>query len=419
MNEMCFLDKTAYFDSEQQVIGGLIISNELYQEYVPKLEDRDFSDDNYQTIFKAIYKAWKNKKPVDEGLVSSDISADLRGVVFDCAEAFKNERANFVEHFKLMKAATPRRRIKRGLEEMLYSGDYDVERLRKLAESCATSQPFGAVEKSKRAFEMFAAGLNKPKFGFYTGFNELDKTLGGIRRGTLTIIGARPSTGKTTFAINMVRRQLLDNRKTMFFSLEMTAEMILERYCAAVCLIDIWKFGANKLEDKELGAVKGVISSVEKSGQFIIDQDTNTVENITAAIYSEKPDIVFIDYVQRVRSVKDFKSERERVNYITNELKTVAKRTNCSVILLSQIARTGKDAPRMSDLKESGALEEDGDYIMLLHRPYVLDKTDKQHAPEDTFLILDKNKFGRTAALNLYFNAKQQRFSEKDFDFYE
>lgn len=413
MTDMCCYDGTAYPDSEQQILGGLLISDDLYKKYTPKLESSDFSSQDNQTIFKAIYAAWKKGKPVDEGLVSSDISADLRGIVIDCAEAFRSERANFIEHLKLVKAATPRRRIKRELDDISLSGDYDVERLRKTLDSLEISQPFGVTERNNQAFEQFTKELNKPKFGFYTGFSGLDKALGGIRRGTLTVIGARPSTGKTTFAINMVRRQLRDNRKSLFFSLEMTADMILERYCAAVCLIDVWKFGANKLDDKEIGAVKGVIENVKRSGQLIIDQDTNSIENITAEIYSDKPDIVFIDYVQRIRSLKDFRSERERVNYITNELKTVAKRTNCSVVLLSQIARTGKDAPKMSDLKESGALEEDGDYIMLLHRPYVLDKNDERYKPEDTFLILDKNKFGRTAAMKLYFNTEQQRFTER------
>ena len=404
---------TAYPASEQQVIGGLIDRAPLFKKYAPVLSAEDFSDSVFKVVFELIRGQWGKSKEVDTALLFSKLQpddSDIKTAILECAECFVSE-STFADHIRLIKEAAQRRQIKQGVEDILREGDYSAHRLNGLIESLDSSTGGGIENKSSANINAFIQELNKPKPVFSTGFKELDEAIGGIRRGTLFVIGARPSTGKTTFAINLAREQLRYKRRVMFFSLEMTAQMILERYSADVCRIDLWKFSKNRLSQQEQSIVESTAKSLESGKRFLIEQDTNTIEGITSAIYAENPDLVFVDYVQRVRSVREFKSERERVNYITSELKTAAKKTNCCVMLLSQITRTGKDAPKMSDLKESGALEEDGDYIVLLHRPYVLDKTCDE-PPEKTVVILDKNKFGACAATTMNFNLGQQRFEE-------
>lgn len=404
---------TAYPDSERQVIGGLIVKPQLFKKYTPAISADDFSDPALKFIFELINQEWKSSKDTDTAIIISRIppnDTEIRAELMSCAEDFISE-STFADHIRLIKEAAQRRRIKQGIEDIICEGDYTAHRLNRLTESLENSADSGIESKSSRNIKDFIQELNKPKPVFNTGFKKLDDVLGGIRRGTLMVIGARPSTGKTTFAINLAREQLRSSRSVLFFSLEMTAQMILERYASDVCKIDLWKFSRNRLSPREQAVVESTAKALESSKHFLIDQDTTTIEGIISAVYAENPDIVFVDYVQRIRSVRDFKSERERVNYITSELKTAAKKTNCCVVLLSQITRTGKDAPRMSDLKESGALEEDGDYIILLHRPYVLDKACND-PPENTIVILDKNKFGCCMALNMNFNLSQQRFEE-------
>ena len=404
---------TAYPDSERQVIGGLIVKSQLFSKYTPTICADDFSDPVLKFIFELINKEWENSKDTDTAIIISRIppnDTETRAELINCAESFISE-STFADHIRLIKTAAQHRRIKKGIEDIICEGDFTAHRLNRLTESLESSTSSGIESKSSRNINAFIRELNKPKPVFNTGFKELDNAIGGIRRGTLMVIGARPSTGKTTFAINLAREQLRYKRRVLFFSLEMTAPMIMERYAADVCKIDLWKFSSNRLSPREQSVVENTAKAVDNSKRFLIDQDTSTIEGITSAIYAENPDIVFVDYVQRIRSVRDFKSERERVNYITSELKTAAKKTNCCVVLLSQITRTGKDAPKMSDLKESGALEEDGDYIVLLHRPYVLDKTCNE-PPENTIVILDKNKFGSCNVSNMNFNLSQQRFEE-------
>ena len=116
--------------------------------------------------------------------------------------------------------------------------------------------------------------------------------------------------------------------------------------------------------------------------------------------------------MQIITSLKHHENVRTKIDYISSELKRTAKKTNTCIILLSQLTRNNKEAPTMSDLKESGGLEQDGDYIALLHRPYVLNKSDSSILPTMAQLLLDKNKFGRTGVIDLYFDGSIQRFTE-------
>ena len=107
----------------------------------------------------------------------------------------------------------------------------------------------------------------------------------------------------------------------------------------------------------------------------IID-NISDIERMTGRVYADKPTLCIIDYMQIISSQKDFKDNRQRIDYISRLIKKCAKETKCTFIVLSQVTRAGKDEPTMSDLKESGALEQDSDYVLLLHRPYVQDKSD-------------------------------------------
>lgn len=402
-----------YPESEKQVIGGLLSKYEKAGKYVAQLCAEDFSDDVDREIFEQLCAILKSGQPFDYALLINRCSAiECKQEIVNCVDCFVSP-STLPEHIKALKTATKRRKVKQAIMEIIERGDYTEEALRAIIEQQQGSLTQTITQANAQNLDRFAASLNQPKDVIYTGFRLLDFKLNGIRRGTLFIIGARPSTGKTTFAVNIARNQIENHRSVFFYSLEMKAEMIFEKYAADVCNIPARNFTSNTLSAKDIGAVRGLTEALKQGNHLIVSDNQFTIENICADIYAERPEVVIIDYVQRIKSVRDhFNTERERINYITSELKIAAKRTNACVILLSQIARIGKDAPRMSDLKESGALEEDGDYIAILHRPYVLDKTDKSHSPEETALLLDKNKFGECGAITMSFNLVYQRFTE-------
>lgn len=401
-------------ESEKQIIGGLLSHYETAGRYAAQLCAEDFSVAVYAEIFTQLNAILRSGKPFDYALlIGKCTDAACKEAIVDCMECFVSS-STLPEHVKAVKSAAGRRAIKRGVTGILERGDYSEGALRSIIEQQNSGEAHDLQEVNARNLESFVLGLNQPKRVVYTGFPSLDSKLNGIRRGTLFIIGARPSTGKTTFAVNIARHQVQNRRRVFFYSLEMQSDMIFEKYAADVCSIPARKFAENALCGKDVGAVSGLMDALRRGNHLIVVDNQFTIEGICADIYAERPDVVIIDYAQRIRSVKGdrFNSERELINYITSELKIIAKRTSACVILLSQIARTGKEAPRMSDLKESGALEEDGDYIAILHRPYVLDKTDTSHTPEETLLLLDKNKFGPCGCIRLCFNLTYQRFTE-------
>ena len=238
-----------------------------------------------------------------------------------------------------------------------------------------------------------------------TGFPEIDRKLGGgFIRGTLSTVGARPSTGKTTFAINIAARD--PSLKTLFVSIEMSARMIYDRLISDKADI---KYGDCIEHNVALATVRRVLGEY---GNFTIVDDVSDVEDIAALIHELKPDLVAVDYIQIVTSKKPFENNRQRIDYISRSLKAAAKQTGAHIVSLSQITRAGKDRPTMSDLKESGGLEQDSDYIFLIYREYVNDKGNVAIKPEPTTVTLDKNKFGNTGEFDMDFNGARQRFEE-------
>lgn len=274
----------------------------------------------------------------------------------------------------------------------------DVEKLREEFRDIATSREIDSAAEYLRKY-------NDPVETLPTGFSKLDELLsGGLMRGTLGTIGARPSTGKTTFAINIATHD--PNRSVLFVSIEMTAGMIYDRIVSDKADVKYSECVAHKVS---FDTVKSV---VEQYPKLSIADDVTDVEDIVSLIFELRPDMVVVDYMQIVTSKRRFTDNRQRIDYISRCLKSAAKQTGAQILSLSQITRGGKDKPTMSDLKESGALEQDSDYIILIYREYVNDKSNSAIKPEPTTVTLDKNKFGSTGELDMDFNGRRQRFTE-------
>ena len=196
----------------------------------------------------------------------------------------------------------------------------------------------------------------------------------------------------------------------MFFSLEMSACMLWDRIAADVLNISYshaQEHNLSKSEYEQLMTMGEIYKSLK------ISDSISEIEKIISLVYAEKPVVAVIDYMQIVTSQREFRDNRQRIDYISQMIKKCAKDTQTSFIVLSQVTRAGKDAPTMSDLKESGALEQDSDYVFLLHRPYVQDKSDDV-SPREAVIKLDKNKFGNTGIIELDFDGKYQRFVQKE-----
>lgn len=291
-------------------------------------------------------------------------------------------------------------KLKRSVSELSITNDYTAEDLREIADEAEKSE--SVIENSlQKYFEEYSAPVEQ----IATGFKILDRMLnGGIIRGTVGTIGARPSVGKTTYAVNIVSHN--PGIKILFFSLEMSSRMIYDKMVADIGDIDYSAAGKHEVNFETVQTV------LKRFDKLTIIDNVSEVERMVEIIRQVKPDLVFIDYIQIVQSEKDFESNRQRIDYISQLLKRTAKQTNNCILALSQLTRGAKEEPTMSALKESGGLEQDSDYVILLKRPYVIDKSNKEILPSDTTLKLDKNKFGDTGEIDYFFDGKHQRFSE-------
>lgn len=290
-------------------------------------------------------------------------------------------------------------KLKNGLLDIITMESFERQEVQRLFEDTE----YKSVSQSSA--EKYLADYNIPLELVPTGFDRLDEKLnGGFIKGTLISIGARPSVGKTTFAINIAKHN--PGLKILFFSLEMSSRMIYDRLIADCADID---YGAAGMHRVNFETVKSVLRRYEN---LTVIDDVSEVERICSIIRELKPELVIIDYVQIVQSKNKFVDNRQRVDYISQMLKRTAKKTGSCIASLSQLTRSGKEKPTMSALKESGGLEQDSDYIILLHRPYVLDKSSDDVKPGEASLILDKNKFGSTGEIEYDFDGRHQRFTE-------
>ena len=398
-------------DVERSVLGCLITYEHL-QEKISLVCEEDFYFPLHQNICGMLKSL--NGEKIDFVKLSANMGDDEKKAILACVQSVISA-AVFDDHLAILKQMSSQRRIVNKLNELIYTSNATVQSLQEVIEE---EQGKGVLSSandiSKKNIAEFIETLNKEQPHINTGFERLDRHLGGIRYGTTFIVGARPSTGKTTFAINIAINQIKQNKKTLFFSLEMSAKMIYERMLSCKCGILYDDFCKNNLTAENVETVKAEMRGLYKTNNFICFDNVYSAEQISGITLEEKPDLVIVDFMQNITTNERFDNTRTRIDYISALLKRTAKQANCVMMILSQVTRMGKDEPTMSDLKESGGLEQDGDYITLLHRPYVNDKSNKDISEKTTQVLLDKNKFGSCGVDDMSFDGEYQRFSEVD-----
>lgn len=397
---------------EKVVIGDLLAFDNL-QDKTLLIDVTDFDYAEHQEVFAAMRRLYEQKGKYDFLQVSAECKNNVKAVISNCIQVAVSSDL-FEEHMQLLKEMASSRRLTQGFNKLLFDNEINVTTVQQLVDGETEKKLTVDVKKSnENNINEFVKNLNCANESLQTGFSALDGTLGGIRKGTVFIIGARPSTGKTAFALNISQNIFNSGRKVMFFSLEMSAEMIYERLMASRLDIEYEKFSQKKLSDDEMQRVSVAMADIMLKDRLYVLDDVYNVEQICNLIIEQQPDLAVVDFMQIISTTSKFQDTRAKIDYISALFKRTAKKTGCAIMVLSQLSRAGKDAPTMSDLKESGGLEQDGDYIALLHRPYVLNKGEGI-PPGKTEMLLDKNKFGRCGKLDLEFRLKYQQFLERD-----
>lgn len=258
--------------------------------------------------------------------------------------------------------------------------------------------------------------------GFTTGFKDLDKVISGLNKSDLIIVGARPAMGKTSFALNLARNAaVLAKKKVLFFSLEMTKEQLAQRVISTEARIKGIKMRNGNLDANDWLRLNTATAALADCNLYFDDTSSITVNEMKAKIRRMKDvDCVIIDYLQLMKSGTRVESRVQEVSEITRNLKLMAKDLNIPVIVLAQLAR-GTEArgkshrPQLSDLRESGSIEQDADIVLMLYREdYYSDGSDEPEMEKEVDkvdIIVSKNRHGPTETVTLGWNGEFTLFS--------
>ncbi len=270
------------------------------------------------------------------------------------------------------------------------------------------------------------SSADKDKYkGFTTGFVDLDKAITGLNRSDLLIIGARPAMGKTSLALNLARNTaMLGKKKVLFFSLEMTKEQLAQRVLSTEARVESTKMRTGNISPDEWAKLATATALLSNCELYFDDTSNMTVSEMKSRIRRLRDvDAVFVDYLQLMKSGSRVESRVQEVSEITRNLKLMAKDLNIPVVVLAQLARStegrGKShKPQLSDLRESGSIEQDADIVIMLYRDeYYANEKGDEHIDEDrpaineAEFIIAKNRHGPTHTVKVAWNGDYTLFS--------
>ncbi len=284
-----------------------------------------------------------------------------------------------------------------------------------------------STETLVRLQQMEDPETRKEMQGVPTGLSTLDRIIGGLHRSDLVIIGARPGMGKTSLILNMARYISVNaKRKVAFFSLEMSRDQLAQRMLSFDAAVNISRLRQGGLTADEWERISTATSTLYQSELYVDETAGITVPQIKSKLRRNKPDVVFIDYLQLIQHTSKSENRVQQVSEMTRDLKIMAKELNIPVVVCSQLSRAGQakgtsHVPQLSDLRESGSIEQDADIVLLLHRPhyYAIAGEEGDLDPNEAQCIVAKNRHGSTEVAKLRWDGRFAKFvaQEDDLDY--
>ena len=430
--------------AERAVLGACLLSSEALADVSEILKPEDFYDLSNKTVYEICLSMYMENKPVD--LITFQNEAMNRGV-FEriggqpfLAELVGDEM--LVSHSgyyaEIVKSAALRRRvISAGQKIMTLGGNTEIEAVELISESeklileasnekdTSGSMTLGAMMPSvMERINEHRTGV-KRNSGFISGFTDLDKIIVGFQPGSLNIIAARPSMGKTALALNIAQFGGEPSNHVMFFSLEMTSEQLIHRMLSAETLklgeqVGISSITSGELTDYEFYTLQRASQRLQTRNISIYDSSELTAMDFRTKCRRFKtrhPDLslIVVDYLQLMSSGRKSDNRNHEVSEISRILKSVAVELECPIIALSQLSRETErrteKKPQLSDLRDSGAIEQDADTVIMLYREDYYgenENTDLMDSKAD--LRIAKNRNGSTGICHLTFQRKYTRF---------
>lgn len=427
-------------EAEASLLGSILIDSDAIVKIADIVDVEDFYDKRHGQIYKAIRTLYNKRSPIDVLTLSDQLRSteDLESVG---GASYLTELTNFVptashvERYAEIVAtkALRRRLIKANSEiaEFAYKEDKSLQELIEQAEARLfevsqrhTTHDIVSLERILgESFDRLDE-LHKDKGamrGVPTGFKDIDNILAGLQRSDLLVLAARPSMGKTALSLNLAHNIAVKaGIPVLLFSLEMSKEQLVDRLLAAEAGVDAWNLRTGNLSDSDFEKIGHAMGTLSEAQIFIDDTPSITVAEMRTKARRESHQrplgLIVVDYLQLMSGGTRFSNEGgnrvQEISEISRGLKGIARELNVPLIALSQLSRSvesrSPQIPQLSDLRESGSIEQDADVVAFMYREeYYNPDTERKNI---TDIFIKKHRNGPTGALELYFDREKQRF---------
>lgn len=424
-------------DAEQSVLGCMLMDEQAASVSIGRLSDDDFYSFANKEIFKCMKELNLSGKPLDVITVTDSLEdkgslEGVGGVTYITSLSRYVPSSAHINHYidivfeksilrRMIKACSDITRMcfepERNSTDILNAAEHAIfelstkehqKDLRPLKEALLES-----YEKINFAFH----NKGKGPTGIPTGFAELDKITSGLNNSDLIIVAGRPGMGKTTFAINIAQQASVNHQKSVaIFSLEMSREQLATRMLVSEAVVDMQSVKSGQLSKNDLASIMTALKDLSIAPIFVDDTAGITPQELRSKCrrlkIEQSLDLIVIDYLQLMESGRKTDNRQQEISEITRFLKNTARELNVPIILLSQLSRAVDNRtdhrPVLSDLRESGAIEQDADIVLFLYREYVYSR--EEESKDTAEIIIAKHRNGPTGKIDAIFEGQYTRF---------
>lgn len=429
-------------DAEMSLIGAILIDDEAIADASELVHPKDFYDKRHQIIYSGMVRLYERHKPIDLLTLTDELKKkdELETVG---GSAYLTELTNYVptaahaaSYAEIISQKAIRRRLIKASAEIGEMGFNEETTTQELLEK-AEAELFSVSDQSLKQDLVSIESILTESFdrieelhrnkgqlrGIRTGYRDLDNMTAGLQRSDLIILAARPAMGKTTLVTNLAYNvATIAKQPVLFFSLEMSKEQLIDRMLADASGVDSWNIRTGNLSDDDFSKISEAMGEMAEAPIFIDDTPGLSVLEMRTkarrAAHDQPLGLIIVDYLQLLQSTGNHNGNRvQEVSEISRGLKLIARELNVPLIALSQLSRSVESRtppiPQLSDLRESGSIEQDADIVSFIYRPgyYEPDNPEVQNI---TDLIIAKHRNGPVGKVQLYFHPERLRFMSLD-----
>lgn len=432
-------------EAEKCVVGSILIDKNAIVKIADFIHTDDFYYDPHAIVFGAMLELFNRRSPIDLLTIASLLRdkkklEEIGGESYLAAlTAGVPTASHIVQYALIVKHKATLRRLLEAGDEITGLGYNETDALEEILEQAektlfSVSQTFikdrfiHIKEILNQTYEKIAElhdAEEKDKYrGIPLGYASLDKKLSGLQAADLIIIAARPSMGKTALALNIAQNIAQLGKSVGIISLEMSKEQLVERLFCSLLEVDSWKLRTGQLEEDDFERIGGVMDSLDKAKIYIDDSVGNTIVELRAKTrrlqMEHGLDLLIIDYLQLMTVDRKYSisvtNRVQEISEISRALKGLSRELHIPIIALSQLSRAVElrtdKRPQLSDLRESGAIEQDADVVLMMYREDYYDELSDR--PGMTDIFIRKHRNGPTGHIELRFEKSRMRFYELD-----